>query len=330
MAELSIVVPIYNGERTLEKCIDSILAQTYTDFELILVDDGSTDRTLEICREYERSDSRIKVLHQNNSGVVAARKNGVSMASSLYIGFVDSDDFIEPDMYSTLMGEALAGRADVATCGMQVDFGHRTLPVYHRFTEGYYGKDDIQSSIIPDMLIGSRFGEFGLIPALWLKVFRADIIREAMLRVPDDITVGEDVAITAYAATMADSLSIIDAVPYHYVQTDSSAVRSFNPNRIEAINALYNCLLQIDSVAYRKQIPLYISFMVFCAIAECIQRSGYTEREVRKYVRSILQNDVAIRTLSKVDTSRLRFKDKAKISLMKHRAAGILHLLISR
>ena len=103
MFSLSIIVPIYNGERYLRKCIDSILSQTYTDFELILVDDGSKDSSLEICREYEKNDSRVVVFHKENAGLVAARKSGVSIAKGEYIGFVDCDDYIDDDMYSQLM-----------------------------------------------------------------------------------------------------------------------------------------------------------------------------------------------------------------------------------
>ena len=101
--ELSIIVPMYNAERTIEKCIQSILGQTYLNFELLLVNDGSKDRTLQICETYAKKDNRIRILWQENKGLIAARKLGVDEATTSVIGFVDSDDWIEEDMYAELM-----------------------------------------------------------------------------------------------------------------------------------------------------------------------------------------------------------------------------------
>ena len=98
MAEVSIIVPVYQVESYLRKCLDSILAQTFTDFELILVDDGSTDRSGQICDEYAEMDERVKVIHQQNRGVAAARNNGIACANGDYLCFVDADDWIEDTM----------------------------------------------------------------------------------------------------------------------------------------------------------------------------------------------------------------------------------------
>lgn len=100
--EISIIVPIYNVEKYLPKCIESILSQTFTNFELILVNDGSKDRSGIICDEYASKDNRIKVIHKENGGVSSARNSGVDLASGKYIGFVDPDDYIKKDMYERL------------------------------------------------------------------------------------------------------------------------------------------------------------------------------------------------------------------------------------
>ncbi|MCH5296582.1 MAG: glycosyltransferase [Ruminococcus sp.] len=118
MPELSIIVPVYKVEKYLPKCIDSILAQTFTDFELILIDDGSPDRCGEICDEYASKDSRIKVIHQKNQGVSAARNVGLDIAKGTYLGFVDPDDWIEPKMYDVLIRTAKEKKADVVVCGI--------------------------------------------------------------------------------------------------------------------------------------------------------------------------------------------------------------------
>ena len=114
---ISIIVPIYKVEKYLRRCLDSILAQTYTHLEIILIDDGSPDNCGKICDEYAAQDSRIKVIHQKNHGVYVARNAGLQAASGEYIGFVDGDDYIKPDMYQTLLEGALKNQADITMCG---------------------------------------------------------------------------------------------------------------------------------------------------------------------------------------------------------------------
>ena len=118
MPRLSIVVPVYKVEKYLSKCIDSILSQTFTDFELILVDDGSPDHCGEICDKYADKDERIKVIHQKNKGVSAARNAALDLAEGTYLGFVDSDDWIEPDMFQSMVEFADEKKADIVICGV--------------------------------------------------------------------------------------------------------------------------------------------------------------------------------------------------------------------
>lgn len=117
--QLSIIVPVYNVEKFLDKCLSSILSQTFTEFELILVDDGSTDGSGEICNRYAESDNRIHVIHKKNGGLSSARNQGIITARGEYIGFCDSDDWVEPDMYKELMSAALNENADIAICRLQ-------------------------------------------------------------------------------------------------------------------------------------------------------------------------------------------------------------------
>ena len=116
MAEISIIVPVYNVEKYLENCIESILNQTFKDFELILVDDGSTDNSGKICDIYEKKDYRIKVIHKNNGGLSSARNIGLDIASGKYIGFVDGDDNIHPKMYEILYNLIKKYKSDISCC----------------------------------------------------------------------------------------------------------------------------------------------------------------------------------------------------------------------
>ncbi len=115
---ISVIVPVYNVEKYLRRCVDSILAQTYTNLEIILVDDGSPDNCGKICDEYAKKDSRIKVIHQKNGGLSAARNAGLDIATGDYIGFVDSDDYISPEMYEKLLNILKESNSDLSVCGM--------------------------------------------------------------------------------------------------------------------------------------------------------------------------------------------------------------------
>lgn len=126
VAIISIIVPVYNAEKYLARCIDSILCQTFGDFELILVNDGSSDKSKEICEKYSESDPRIKLINQENSGVSATRNAGLDSASGEYIGFVDSDDFIEKNMYEELYNILKKTGADISVCGIKDVYSEET------------------------------------------------------------------------------------------------------------------------------------------------------------------------------------------------------------
>lgn len=116
MVKISIVIPIYNAEDHLQRCVDSVLNQTEKNIEIILVDDGSKDNSIEICKNYLNQDKRVQLIHQENSGVSAARNRGIEQACGEYIGFIDSDDWIEPNMYECLLREANQASADIVIC----------------------------------------------------------------------------------------------------------------------------------------------------------------------------------------------------------------------
>ena len=115
-ALISVIIPVYKVEKYLDRCLESIVNQTYKNLEIILIDDGSPDNCPAICDEYAQKDSRIKVIHKANGGVSSARNKGIDVATGDYIGFVDSDDWIEPDMYETLIKNAEQYNSDISRC----------------------------------------------------------------------------------------------------------------------------------------------------------------------------------------------------------------------
>lgn len=227
MPELSIIVPVYKVEAYLSECIDSILAQTFKDFELILIDDGSPDRCGEICDEYAAKDSRIVVIHQKNQGVSAARNTGLNLARGNYVGFVDSDDWIEPDMYHTLIAAAIDRNASlVACCYCKEDERVVQLEDSTTKTEFLGGKNlilDLFSK--PSTLMGSCCN----------KLFSSQTI--GSIRFVEGMTVWEDL-IFLQACYLQENEGELIAVKlskglYHYRSNVTSATNTISKTRYE-------------------------------------------------------------------------------------------------
>ena len=156
---VSVIIPIYNCEKYLNECISSVLGQTYKDFELILVDDGSTDNSLNICYEFAKKDSRIIVIHQENGGVSSARNKGLKNAKGEFITFVDSDDYVENDWLKMLLTAILANNADVSICGIKFDNKLRCLCENNSLT-----KDELLFELQKNGLLYSVFNKSTPLP----------------------------------------------------------------------------------------------------------------------------------------------------------------------
>lgn len=220
---LSVIVPVYNAQKYLMQCVDSLLAQTYTDLEIILVDDGSTDESPAICDGYAEKDARIRVLHKANGGAQSAIKAGIEAARGDYIGFADSDDFADPDMFGTLAELADRYDLDCAICGYRylyedtgeissVDFG---------VDEGIYGggrAKELCRRSHPVLSGGAKWMSL----SRWNKIFKRGCIAEAAASAPEDIIFGEDMAMIMPAMLRCKRIYYIDKELYTYRRNSDS------------------------------------------------------------------------------------------------------------
>lgn len=242
---LSVIVPIFGVEKYLEQCIISLLSQTYSEFEIILVNDGSTDNCPSICDNYSLIDNRIKVVHKENGGLVSARKAGLKVASGKYIGFVDGDDWVEPRMYEDLMNHALKTNADIIIAGHKEEINGEVVEILKNALPcGYYDKEKIIERIYPFMLCTGEFSQFGIFSYLWNKIFKKDVIFDSQMSIDDRIFMAEDAACTYPALLNSNSLYITDSNHYHYRQHLNSMVktREVDQLELERYNLLYTHL----------------------------------------------------------------------------------------
>ncbi len=227
---ISIIVPIYNAEKYLAKCIESLIHQTYQKLEIILVNDGSKDNSLAICRDYAAKDSRIVVIDKENAGVALARNSGLEVATGKYIGFVDPDDWLEANMYEKLYEGIKASPYPICLCNYFKDTKKRSVPKYFGFKETSLDAKMVRKKIIPDMI-----GMDDLMPryvyimgCVWRGLYERDFIEANALRFTPGITIMEDLVFMVQALLKSNGVQIEPGVYYHYVQNPKSILHSYN------------------------------------------------------------------------------------------------------
>lgn len=217
---ISVIVPIYKVEKYIEKCVKSIINQEYQNLEIILVDDGSPDNCGKICDDYEKIDSRIKVIHKQNGGLSSARNAGIDVAKGEYIGFVDSDDFIEPFMYKNLINVILSQKCRLAVCGINYVFedGH----VVKKTEEG---NDDVMEfeRAITEM---NTYRLFDM--GAWSKLYDASLFDN--IRFPEG-KLSEDFYIMFKIFDRAQKVAFVSKPAYNYLQRQNSISRNVKINR---------------------------------------------------------------------------------------------------
>lgn len=211
---ISVIVPIYNGEDYVLKCIESITNQTYKNLEIILVDDGSTDASGDICDECMRKDSRIKVIHKVNEGLVSSRKAGIQIAKGYYATYVDGDDWIEPDMYEKLVDQILD--ADIIVSGVIRDYGNHLIRETNKIPDGIYEGNDLKTKIYSKMIYTGTFFERGIQPNIYKALYKREILLKNQIQLVNDIRLGEDAACFYPTILDANKVVLTSDCFYHY------------------------------------------------------------------------------------------------------------------
>lgn len=221
-ATLSVLVPVYNVEKYLRRALDSILAQTYEVHEIICVDDGSTDGCLSILQEYAERYPEIKVIHKENGGLVSARKAALEAATGEYIAHVDSDDYIEPDMYRELMALMTENNADIVTSGLIRDYGNHTVTEGETIPAGLYTGDEVKENVLSSLIDIESFYSASLSAHITNKIFRRELVYPLQMRLDNRICVGEDAAVIYPCLFAAEKVCISGGNYYRYcVRNDS-------------------------------------------------------------------------------------------------------------
>ncbi|MGN1420914.1 MAG: glycosyltransferase family 2 protein [Eubacterium sp.] len=291
---ISIIVPVYNAEKYLDRCVESIVNQTYKNLEIILVDDGSPDNCPAMCDEWAKKDSRIKAVHKENGGAASSRNAGLDIATGEYVGFVDSDDYIDLDMYEIMLNQIVENEADAARCGVVRELGNG------KTEEWGTGNHDVIA--VDNKQLLADIGEaVGILPVSQCnKLFKRSCISD--IRFDTSFKFAEDTLFNFMVAKNIQKMVYNDVDRYHYVDNELSVTsndiseNNFDEHRVMDV---------IFSLANEEALPHCIKGDVlksFRTLRQIIESGKYLDRfdEIRNRIISNKQEIFSLPIYSKI------------------------------
>lgn len=264
--QISVIVPVYNAEKYLRRCIESILTQTFTDFELLLIDDGSKDNSLHICEEFAKNDSRIRVFHKKNGGVSSARNVGLDNINGKWLAFIDSDDIIEQDYLYNLIIKS--DEVDFVICGYKQIGKQNKIVIYH---EAIY---DMNSKKEMSFFDKSELEAQSLFYCPWRKLYKSDIIKKHNIKFETNIFLGEDTCFIISYINYVNKIRTIKSTSYTYELPYNPNKYSMNFDEFESHIETFDSYLstlerykdlkfnKIRAMMYGVYLSKYISYLM--------------------------------------------------------------------
>lgn len=331
--KVSVVIPVYKVEDYLKRCVDSVLGQSLSDLEIILVDDGSPDGCPQICDAYAKRDSRIQVIHKPNGGLASARNAGMKIATGKWLFFLDSDDWLEPDGLEKLYAVGEAHRVDFVRYrairsgwpGMEPHAPCVVEPV-RELREGFYDRERIVKEVYPRLMATPQL-TMGAIVGAWGSLYDLDFLRRNGLMFYEEVKFSEDLVFSARVVRAARCFYFVDTPGvYHYFYNPNSISKSFRAGRWDSCKGLIRtCERDFSNDAaydFSDQLHCLRWFCIMLALNE--RRYLNTYRERRTYCKELLRDPVIRRT--KLEFSKLDVSPKQKLImiLIRLRAARIM------
>lgn len=316
MPKISIIVPVYNGAEFLRPCIDSILAQSFCDLEIILVDDGSTDESPEICDGYAALDKRVICIHQENAGAAAARNCGLKAATGEYIAFVDSDDWIDQDMYETMVNAAKEHNCDLVICDCLKESAAGSCIYSHELPGGYYNRDAMVAQYFPQLLMPDTM-EYPVTISNWLLLIRREVILKNCLSFPEGMRFSEDLLFGSEVGYYAQSMTYLKGyTPYHYRQNPASvthtAFKEKWPLLLELYRRIRKSFQKKPDYDFTPQIQRCMLFFVYMAMNQRLA-AKLPLKQFFQEVKKVLDHPEVREALAPIQIDQLNISRKLKV-----------------
>lgn len=306
---VSIIVPVYKVEQYLTRCVESIVAQTYSHLEIILVDDGSPDGSGVLCDTLASKDARIKVIHKENGGVASARNAGMEAATGVYLMFVDSDDYIKSHMVEALVRSAIETKADLVIGGYTVLARRGTID--RTFGGGVYSGPE-QISALLDRKIGDS-----ILNTCWGKLYRADAIREKQ---DSAFPIGEDWVFNIVNLKHMQKIALLDEELYFYECRNQSITRSKYKLNSAILNHMYSTILhELEDLYHSEPMLFEIRKRHLYALLEDAQKTPHSLRALNRRLHEIKREHAdTINALDCKEGLNRYLKKKSNFSLIRH------------
>ncbi len=333
MPEISVIVPVYRAEAFLRKCADSILSQSFSDLELLLVDDGSPDNSGELCDQIAQADGRVRVFHKENGGVSSARNLGMAQARGTYLAFADSDDWLPPNALETLYGALGAAGADTAGgAHYRVEVDGRQEKEPGALPAGTYGPGEIRTGIV-DRLLGERMGKPGevLNGFIWRFLFSREIIQSQNITFAGAYL--EDELFLMEYFCYAQKLAMVDQPVYYYLQNPVSVTRRYLPEYMQTFQSFMKAK---EALAQRQglgdNLPLwrensYWSGLLIAIGNEFAASNAASLAEKRRRIRGICQLPAMAQAIRAIHPQGLGRNKQMVADLVRRRQFFLLSVL---
>lgn len=315
----SVVIPAYNSQDFLEKGVNSVLNQTCDDLELVLVDDGSKDKTLELCNKFAKKDKRVKVIHQRNGGHTSARNTGLVNSTGKYVVFLDSDDWLDTDALEIFKKDIEKNNPDIIIFSVCQSVNDDNSALSNLVTDGFYKlKEDKR---ITENLIMSPSGDYTFPKSLSGKVFKREKVINYQLNIPKDVLVGEDGACFVFAVLSSETVSVILNKYYRCSVREDSVSRSCDKlafSRYISLIDFYKDNLDLSNEQLLGQLQRYIVSHLYSAL-QFVMRSDCSKKYVRKEYKKVVSDDFIKNAIKKAKFNKIGKKMRVKQFILRYK-----------
>lgn len=326
MAKVSIIVPIYNGEEFLDRSIRSLREQTLQDIEIILVNDGSLDNSLEICRKYEKIDDRIIVIDKCNEGVSKARNIGMKLASGEYITFIDVDDWVENEMYFNMYEHGKTTKSDVVMCNYIVDRNASSKHIKIPIEKECLNKEQIIDELIPQMIAANDLNTNAstIMGSVWRMVIKKELINKYHINFPMGIPIMEDLIFCIQVLMKSNKVYIDKGYYYHYINEENSTIRKYRANMYEIQKRVFEILSDlleeeqvVEKMKQRMNIR-YVKMHIDTMINEINSKSNKREMDKIRSINLLCKDTHLKKILYEIDIQNYNLRKKIILKSIKY------------
>lgn len=333
---ISVIVPVYNVEKYLRECLDSILNQTYKELEIIVVDDGSTDNSGKICDEYEKNFNNIKVIHKKNEGLGFARNTGMANIHGEYVTFIDSDDYVDSDYIENLYKNIIIQKTDICKSGFQRVDDKKNILDRRKYDLYTYEGKEVKDIFLPRMIGSLPDKKDSIEMCVCGVLYKTSYIMDYDIKFPSErVLISEDLIFNIDYMQHVNNASTIDYVGYNYRYNPSSLTKKYRKDRFEASKFFYTEVKKkMVSLGYDESIMLRLSRMFFIYIRMALSQETYKISNKNyisniKNIYKICNDELVTDTIKNYPIKKLGIKQKIFIYLIKYKCVNLIYALSS-